>query len=130
MNKIPELPAEYKKFRKLVSSSGTLVIAGKDAEQNEEVVKLAEAGEIVMHTKAPGSPFCIIKAKKPSKQDIKETALFCAKFSRDWKTNHKDIEIHVFSGKDIFKEKGMKTGTFGVKKSKSIITKKEETETF
>lgn len=130
MAKIPQPSEEYRKFRKLVASSGTLIVAGKNAEQNEEVLKLAEPDEIVMHTKAPGSPFCIIKSKKPSKQDIKETALFCAKFSRDWKTNHKDTEIHIFRGKDIFKEKGMKTGTFGVKKAKKITAKKEDIEKF
>jgi hypothetical protein len=36
------------------------------------------------------------------------------------------VEIHVFQGKNIFKEPDMKTGTFGVKKAKSIKVKKEE----
>lgn len=114
-------------FRKAITSSGKLMLAGKNAEQNEELVKQAGKNEIVLHTKAAGSPFVNIKGKA-TKKDIKEAAIFCARYSRDWKKNHKDVEVHYFKGKDIFKEKGMKTGTFGVKKFKTIIIKKEELE--
>ena len=124
-----EIPSEYKKFRKFTTSSGKLVIAGKSAEQNEEVIKFAEPEELVLHTKLPGSPFCIIKGKA-TPADIKETAVFCARFSKAWKHNKADIEIHIFRGKDIFKEKGMKTGTFGVKKAKKILARKGSVEKF
>ena len=103
------------------------MLGGKNAEQNEKVVEQAGKDEILLHTKAAGSPFVNIKGKA-SKKDIKEAALFCAKFSRDWKKNHKDVEVHYFFGKDAFKEKGMKTGTFGVRKVKKIIIKKKELE--
>lgn len=124
-----EVPSEYKKFRKFETSSGKLVIAGKNAEQNDEVVKFAEPEELVLHTKLPGSPFCIIKGKA-SPQDTKETAVFCAKHSKAWKQNPSDIEVHIFRGKDIFKDKEMKIGTFGVKKAKKTIAKKSAIEKF
>ena len=44
-------------FRKFITSSGKLVLGGKSAENNEQLIKQAEAGEVVLHTKAPGSPF-------------------------------------------------------------------------
>jgi len=112
------------KFRKLCTSSGKDVICGKNAEQNELVVSQAESDEAVLHTKAPGSPFCNVKGKA-TKEDIKETAVICAAFSKDWKQNHSDVEVHVFRGKDIFKEASMETGTFGVKKAKSLVVKKK-----
>lgn len=115
------------KFRESKTSSGKLLIGGKDAEQNEKVVKLAEQDELVLHTKAAGSPFVVIKGKA-AKEDVKEAAIFCAKYSRDWKTNHKDVEMHVFRGRDIFKEETMKAGSFLVRKAKSLIVKKEEIE--
>jgi len=124
-----EIPSEYKKFRKFITSTGKLVIAGKNAGQNEEIVPLAEPNESVLHTMLPGSPFCIIKGKAAAK-DIKETAVFCAKFSKAWKLAHKDVEVHVFKRKDIFKEKFMKPGTFGVKNHKKIIAKKSAIEKF
>lgn len=123
-----------KNFRKFTTSSGKLVLAGKNAEQNEKIISQAGKNELVLHTKAPGSPFCNIKANKneTTKSDIYETAVFCAKFSQAYKKSRvkKDIEVHVFLGKDIFKSKDMKTGTFGVKKLKSIIVKKEDIEKF
>ena len=114
-----------KNFRKFTTSEGQLVLAGKSAEQNEQIIQQSEPDEFVLHTKAAGSPFCNIKGDA-SKQDIKETAVFCARYSKDWKQNQKDVEVHVFKGKDIYKDKGMKTGTFGVKRHKTIIVKKEE----
>jgi len=122
---------KYQKFRQFCTSSNKLVLAGKSAEQNEELLKTAlEKENIVLHTEAPGSPFCIIKAKTDeiSKQDIKEAAVFCAKYSQAWRKakNKKNVSVHYFLGKDIFKTKEMKLGTFGVKKFKKIIVKKEE----
>ena len=113
------------KFRKFCTSSGKDVVCGKDAEQNELVVAQSGSLESVLHTKVPGSPFCNIKGKA-SPKDIKETAVICAAHSKDWKTNKSNVEIHHFKGKDIFKDSTMKTGTFGVKKAKSLTVKKAD----
>ena len=112
-------------FRKFCTSSGKDILCGKDAEQNELIVAQSGKEEIVAHTKAPGSPFCNIK-RKATKEDIKEAAIICAAYSKDWKKNKSDVEVHVFKGKDIFKEADMKTGTFLVKHVKSIKVKKNE----
>lgn len=116
------------KFRKFTTSSGKEVLGGRNAENNEELVKQAGKDEIVLHTRAPGSPFCNIKAKTSgiNKKDVYEAAVFCARYSQDWRDNKKDVEIHVFLGSDIYKEKGMKLGTFGVKKHKKLIVKKDD----
>ena len=108
-----------------MTSSGKQVLAGKNADQNEALIEQARADEIVLHTAEAGSPFCNIKGKA-DKDDIHEAAVFCAKYSRDWKTKKKDVIVHWFKAYDILKEKGMKTGTFGVKKFKEIRVKKEE----
>jgi len=123
------MESKYQKFRHFITSGGKLVIGGKSAEQNEELMKTCLDNEnIVLHTEAPGSPFCIIKEKEEeiSKQEIEESAVFCAKYSHVWKKAKvkKNVTVHYFLGKDIFKTKGMKLGTFGVKKFKKIIVKK------
>jgi predicted ribosome quality control (RQC) complex YloA/Tae2 family protein len=117
------------KFRKFCLSSGNTVLCGKSAEQNELVVAQSAKDEAVLHTKEPGSPFCNIKGKA-AKSDLEETALICAAFSKDWKNGRKDVEVHVFKGRDIFKEADMKTGTFGVRKAKSIKAKKDKIQKF
>jgi len=116
-------------FREFITSSGKQVLAGRDAETNEKLIEQAGKNEIVLHTAKPGSPFVNIKGKA-GKQDIREAAIFCAKYSQAWKKakTKRDIEVHIFSGRDIYKIKGMKLGTFGVKKHKKINVKKEEIE--
>jgi predicted ribosome quality control (RQC) complex YloA/Tae2 family protein len=118
------------KFREYILSSGKIVLAGKSAENNEELVSQVESNEEVFHTAKPGSPFVNIKSEKVSDKDRKETAIFCASKSQDWRDNHSNVEVHYFKGKDLFKDKKMKTGTFGVKKLKKIIVSKKEIEKF
>ncbi len=116
-------------FRKFTTSSGKLVLGGKSAENNEKLIEQAEIDEIVLHTKAPGSPFVNIKGKA-TKKDVKEAAVFCARYSQDWRDNKEDVIVHYFKGRDTCKEKSMKLGTFGVKKCKEITVKKEDIERF
>lgn len=114
---------DYEKYRWFFTSSGTLVIGGKSDKQNEEVLNnFLKQGYTIMHTTNPGSSFMIIQSNNPNKKDIEETAIFCASFSQSWKTGKKDISIDVFLSSQIYKLKGMKTGTFGVRgKVKKII---------
>ena len=109
----------HQKYRWFYTSSGKLVVGGKNARQNEEIMQyvLKEKKEyIIAHTKDPGSPFCIILSEKYNKKDLDECLIFCGCFSRAWRSNKKLAEVHWFSSKDIYKTKNMKEGTFGVKK--------------
>jgi len=119
-------------FREFKTSSGKVVLAGKNAENNEQLIKQVKKDEMVLHTNAPGSPFVNIKSGqgRVSQKDIKEAAIFCARYSQDWRDNKGDVEVHWFKGKDIYKEPHMKIGTFRVKKFKKIKVKKEEIEKF
>jgi len=118
------------KFRESKTSSGKVILLGRNAENNEELISQAGQNEVILHTAKPGSPFCNIKAdeKDVMKGDIYEAAVFCARYSQDWRDNHQDVEVHVFLGKDIYKDKTMKLGTFGVRKFKKIVAKKEDIE--
>jgi len=115
-------------FHKFTTSSGKQVLAGKSAENNEELIKQVQENELVFHTAKPGSPFCNIKTdkKEMSKEDIKETAIFCASKSHDWRDNKKNVVVHYFLGNQMYKLKSMKMGTFGVKNLKKITIKRLE----
>ena len=117
-------------FREFVTSSGAQIILGKNAESNDELMKKFEGEKnIILHTVAPGSPFCVIKEPIiPSMGDITASGAICARYSQDWRDNKKDIRISIFTGKDIKKEKGMEVGTWAVKKCKTKIIKKKEIE--
>jgi hypothetical protein len=114
-NEVEKLP--YSKYRWFYTSSGKLVIGGKSALQNEEIVSsLIKSGKnyLVMHTKDPGSPFAIIQSESFSKTDIEETAIFTGCFSRAWREGKKEAIVDIFQAIQIIKKKSMKAGTFGV----------------
>jgi len=117
---IAKLPQEnYEKYRWFFTSNNLLVIGGKSAEQNEELVsKMIKQNQEfeVMHTRAPGSPFSFIisSREKIKPKDLEETAAFTGCFSRAWRLGKKRTMIDIFSSNQIIKKRGMKIGTFGV----------------
>ena len=117
------------KFRELLTDKNTLILAGKSAKNNEELISQIHPEEIVLHTDEAGSPFVNIKGR-PRWGDLKQAAIFCAAYSKDWKKNKKDVLVHKFKGKDIYKDLGMKEGTFGVDKFKRIKVRKIDIEEF
>ncbi len=117
------------KFRQTKTSSEKVILAGRNAKNNEELIAQVEKNEVVLHTAAPGSPFVNIKGKAKRK-DIKEAAIFCAVHSQEWRDNKTDILVHKFKGKDIYKKSNMKIGTFGIRKFKIIKVKKKWIEIF
>ena len=118
-------------FRKFILKSGENILLGKDESNNDELMNFYTGKKnIILHTAAPGSPFCVIESEKPTKKEIYEAATACASKSQNWRDNKTDVLVHQFTGKDIRKEKGMKTGAWNVKKHKTIKVKKEDIEGF
>jgi len=109
-------------FREYVTSSGLRVLGGKSAESNDELVERAGAKDVLLHTDAPGSPFINVGVE-PSKSDLKEAAVFCAKYSQDWRDGKKDVVVNKFMRSDMNKSVMMKAGTWGVKKQEKVRVK-------
>jgi len=111
---------DYQRYRWFFVSTNKLVVGGKSALQNEELIrrlKTTKKDFIGMHTADPGSPFAFILADKRLIKDIdiEECAIFTASFSRAWKEKKKKAEVHIFNLSQLFKTKMMKIGTWGVK---------------
>ena len=117
------------KFREFMSDRNTMIFCGRNAANNEELVEQVGKDEEVFHTDSRGSGFVNIKGRA-RKGDVKNAAVFCAAYSKDWKKNKSDVVVHRFKGKDIHKGFFMKTGTFGVKNIKKIKVKKKEIQEF
>jgi len=114
-----EFMKDYQKYRWFYTSSGKLVVGGKSAAQNDWLLKLLKTLEyeyLVMHTSEPGSPFSVIVSEvdKVSKDDIEECAIFTACFSKAWKSHKKEASIDVFKLSQVYKNREMKEGTWGV----------------
>ena len=117
--------SENKNFRKFVSKKGIVFLAGKNAENNDDLMKIfRNKDNIILHTNSPGSPFCVIEKLNPSRNEIYEAGVFCSSYSQSWKNNKKDVKINVFTGKDISKKFWMKKGTWRVKNAKTITIKR------
>ena len=110
----------YRRYKWFFTSAGKLVVGGKNAEQNDELLrKLQKSREdlIIMHTSFPGSPFSVILASINSinKEDIEECVIFTACFSKYWKDKKRKEKVDIFRLSQLSKTSSMKTGTWGVK---------------
>ena len=112
-------------FREYVTASGLKVFGGRDAENNDKLVGEAGSKDVLLHTSAPGSPFVNVGVD-PSKSDLKEAAVFCAKLSQDWRDSKRDVSVNVFRRCDMEKDRKMKSGTWGVKKQERVKVKKAD----
>lgn len=111
---------DYAKYKWFFTSSEKLVIGGKNASQNDQLLKKIKSlgGEyIIMHTSQPGSPFSVILSdiKSISSTDIGECAIFTACFSQSWKSGKRKARVDIFNSSQINKSSSMKVGTWGVK---------------
>ncbi len=85
----------YERFRWFETSDGFLVIGGRNADQNEEIVKkYISKHDLFFHTQAHGGPVTVIKATGPSEparnvdipeQSREEAAQFAVSYSSIWK---------------------------------------------
>ena len=115
------------KFREFVTASGLKVFGGRDAESNDELVRAAGRNDVMLHTAEPGSPFVNV-GEKPLKKDVKEAAVFCARYSQAWRDGKKDVVVNKFLRVDMKKGIFMKAGTWKVKRSERVLVKKGDIE--
>jgi len=125
LKKIKKNKEWYSKFHWFKTTNDFLVIAGKNAGQNEEIVKnYMEEEDLYFHADVQGAPSTILKkGKKAEKKDLEETAKFAGSYSSAWKQGIGTIDVyHVkpnqvklgaesgeYMGKGSFMIKGNKT---------------------
>jgi predicted ribosome quality control (RQC) complex YloA/Tae2 family protein len=83
----------YEKFRWFFSSTGKMVIGGRDATSNEMLMKKhALDTEVVFHADITGAPFFVIKGE-PDEATVNETAQAAGIFSKAWTAGHGSVEV-------------------------------------
>ncbi|RRJ32969.1 ribosome rescue protein RqcH [Halocatena pleomorpha] len=103
----------YERFRWFHTSDGFLVIGGRSADQNEELVKkYMESGDLFFHTQAHGAPATILKATGPSEaakdveipeQSREEAAQFAVSYSSIWKDGHYSGDVYMATPDQVTK---------------------------
>jgi predicted ribosome quality control (RQC) complex YloA/Tae2 family protein len=96
----------YDKFRWFISSDGFLIVAGKDAKTNEQLIrKYMKDDDLVFHADITGSPFALIKkGKNAPKQTIEEAAMFTACYSKAWKVGLASMDVYYVNPEQVSKK--------------------------
>ncbi|MHC1635920.1 MAG: ribosome rescue protein RqcH [Candidatus Methanospirareceae archaeon] len=116
----------YERFRWFVTSDGFLVIGGKDAKTNEEVVKrYMDNKDLFFHTQAEGSPAVIVKTggERISEDAKEEVAQFTASYSNLWKYGFYEGDCYCVSASQV--SKTPPSGEY-IKKGSFVIRGKRE----
>lgn len=100
----------FEKFRWFITSTGFLVIGGRDATTNEIVIKKhTDSNDIVFHTDMAGSPFFVIKKNSNADKEfddatLKEVADATCSFSRAWKNGLGNTSVFYVKPDQVTKE--------------------------
>lgn len=118
----------YEKFRFTFSKSGFLCVAGKDSGTNEILIKKhMEENDIIIHTQASGSPFCLIKnsRNKIPQEEIFEVAQFVCCFSKQWKGGYGTADAFWVYPEQVSKKaqsgEYIQKGSFMIRGEKNIL---------
>ncbi|MGQ3413513.1 ribosome rescue protein RqcH [Natrinema sp. LN54] len=104
----------FDRFRWFHTSDDYLVIGGRNADQNEELVKkYLEPGDKVFHTQAHGGPVTVLKATDPSEasssdielpdSSIEEAAQFAVSYSSVWKDGRYAGDVYAVDSDQVSK---------------------------
>ncbi len=82
----------YHRFRWFITSDGVVVLGGRDASQNEELVKKYMAGgDLFVHAEVHGASVVIVKGKT---ERMDEVAQFAASYSGAWRSGHFSADVY------------------------------------
>jgi predicted ribosome quality control (RQC) complex YloA/Tae2 family protein len=89
---IPMKKMWYHRFRWFVTSDGIVVLGGRDASQNEELVKKYMGGQdLFVHADVHGASVVIVKGKT---ERMDEVAQFAASYSGAYRSGHFSADVY------------------------------------
>ncbi len=116
----------YHKFRWFFTGDGFLVIAGRDAKTNNEIIKKRlDDSDIVIHAEIHGAAFAVVKCGKKSatKNALDEAMQFAACYSKAWAMSLGTIDVYWVRPGQLKNMVG--TGTFGIEGEKNYVRRME-----
>jgi len=89
---IPMKKLWFHRFRWFITTDGIVVLGGRDASQNEELVKRYLAGgDLFVHADVHGASVVIVKGKT---ERMDEVARFAASYSGAWRSGHASADVY------------------------------------
>ncbi|MDD1666764.1 MAG: NFACT family protein [Methanomicrobiales archaeon] len=107
----------FHRFRWFETSDGVLVVGGRDAGQNEELVrKYMGGGDTFVHADVHGAPVLIVKG---ATGHMDEVAQFAASYSGAWKSGHAAADVYAVRPDQVSKAapsgEYLSTGGFSIR---------------
>ena len=95
----------FESFHWFKTSGGKLVVAGRDAKQNEVLyAKYLEPNDLFFHADIAGGAVTLLKeGKTASEQEKKETAQWAACFSKAWKLGYTSLDVYCVGKEHVSK---------------------------
>ena len=97
----------FEGFHHFVSSEGFLVIGGRDAGQNEAIVrKYMRPSDVFLHADVHGGPVVVVKAegREPGGATLLEAAQLAAAYSRAWEIGAAAVDVYWVKGEQVSKK--------------------------
>lgn len=96
----------FERYHWTVTTSGYLVIAGRDSSQNESLVKrYLDDNDIFMHADIHGAPAVVVKCggEEPGSEDLEEASVIAAAYSKAWKAGLGSVQVYWVWGGQVSK---------------------------
>ncbi len=99
----------FERFRWFVTSGGRLVMAGRDATQNEVLVRhYLRPWDVFVHADIPGAAAVVIRLIGPndmvSNDDVYEAAQYAVSYSRAWAMGLSVLDVFYVRGEQVTKK--------------------------
>ncbi|MEM2004621.1 MAG: ribosome rescue protein RqcH [Zestosphaera sp.] len=94
----------YHVFRWVVTRNGFLAIGGRDAGQNEKIIrKFLREGDIFMHADIHGAPVFLVftGGAEPSEEDLLDVASLAASYSKAWRESLPSVDVFWVKGSQV-----------------------------
>jgi len=96
----------FERFRWSITRNNFIVVAGRDASQNELVVKKYLGDEdIFIHADVHGAPATVLLRGQgvPRDEDILDAAVIAACYSKAWKAGYSYVDVYWVKGRQVSK---------------------------
>ncbi|MEM0120272.1 MAG: NFACT RNA binding domain-containing protein, partial [Thermoprotei archaeon] len=91
----------FEKYRWFYTSASKLVIAGRDAQQNQSIVrKYARKGYTSLHADIQGAPLTLLMADA-DEQSLLEAAQFAASYSKAWNAGLSSVDVFYTDASNV-----------------------------
>lgn len=119
----------FEKFHWGFSKNNLLILAGRDSQSNEDLVKQhLEKKDLLFHSTIQGSAHVILKdGNEADKEDLEDAALFASVYSKGWSMGYSSVDVYFVYPDQVSKTpqtgEYLEKGSFVIRGEKNFFKK-------